>query len=899
MRTHKRLSTYLAILVTLGVGLTLLYLFSPPRSYASHTASGAWVEDPAITGCNHCHNTYITAGNSNGTTRTIAYTPSGSSQSGSRRNSWGGAVTYMAGKGCPVADTTAATTYLNTCYCSTCSNPNPQGFSCLYVNQPPSQSTNVAGTSASSGLQITLTWNASTDDMGVAGYNIYRDYGLTPIGTASVTTYTDSGLIPGASYTYEVEAYDAYGIKSAKSTPVIVTTSLPMDLSPSTPDNLTGLFDRSGTKVFLTWAPATDDYGVVSYNIYRNGGGTPVGSATKTSFLDTGLTVGSSYSYEIEAVDSGGNPSLKSSPLTVIPLSSQSTMRVSLDSNNGQGNGDSSHPSSNADGKMIAFSSGASNLVDNDTNSCNDIFVRSLVTGITERVSVDSSGAQVTCSGGESSFPSISADSEDVAFLSNSTNLVTGDTNSVRDVFVRDRTGGITERASVSSSEVQANYESAWSSISADGRYLSFDSLSTNLVSGDTNGRRDVFVRDLQTGTTERVSVNSSEVQHNGLYSSVSSISADGRYVAFTSDATNLITGDDNGSISDIFVRDRQSGTTSRVSVNSSGTGGDGASMIPYISADGRYVAFLSDATNLVTGDSSWTRDIFVHDRQTGNTEWVSVNSNEIPGDNHSWSASISADGRYVAFESSAANLATGDSNGVRDIFVRDLQTGTTERVSIDGSGAQGNGDSIAPSISGDGRYVAFESAADNLVFGDTNGVSDIFVRDRGGSDQDGDNWYIPEDCNDNDNTIYPAATEVPNDGIDQDCSGADLAVEARLDQGTSGDQRFPWVDYNESTNEYLVLWQDKRSGNDDIYGSRMDRNGNKLGSDIAVSTASGHQQRVLVKAGGGGYLALWHDLRNQGTNGADIYGAWIAGDGTVGAEMAVCACSGYRNRSA
>ncbi|MDZ4384099.1 MAG: putative metal-binding motif-containing protein, partial [Nitrospirota bacterium] len=146
--------------------------------------------------------------------------------------------------------------------------------------------------------------------------------------------------------------------------------------------------------------------------------------------------------------------------------------------------------------------------------------------------------------------------------------------------------------------------------------------------------------------------------------------------------------------------------------------------------------------------------------------------------------------------------------------------------------------------------------------------------------------------CNDGDANIYPGVVETANDGIDQDCSGADLAVEARVDQGPSGDQRFPWVDYNESTNEYLAVWQDKRNGNDDIYASRMDRSGNKIGSDIAVSTASGHQQRVLVKAGGGGYLALWHDLRNQATNGADIYGAWIAGDGTVGPEMAICACA-------
>ena len=291
---------------------------------------------------------------------------------------------------------------------------------------------------------------------------------------------------------------------------------------------------------------------------------------------------------------------------------------------------------------------------------------------------------------------------------------------------------GDTTRVSVDSNGAQANGISGVPAISADGRYVAFESDATNLVSGDTNNFNDIFVHDRQTGQTTRVSIASDGTQATGGSSFSPAISADGRYVAFASYAANLVSGDTNNFI-DIFVHDRQTGQTTRVSVDSNGaeaTEGFLGSIAPAISADGRYVAFASDATNLVSGDTNGSSDIFIHDRQTGQTTRVSIASDGTQATGgSSFSSAISSDGRYVAFESNADNLVGGDTNLAPDIFVHDRQTGQTTRVSVDSNGTQANGASYSPAISADGRYVAFESLATNLVSGDTNGSSDIFVR--------------------------------------------------------------------------------------------------------------------------------------------------------------------------
>jgi Tol biopolymer transport system component len=305
-------------------------------------------------------------------------------------------------------------------------------------------------------------------------------------------------------------------------------------------------------------------------------------------------------------------------------------------------------------------------------------------------------------------------------------NLLPGDTTGGSDVFVRDRQLGTTELVSVSTDDKRGDNVTQRSAISGNGRYVAFQSFAGDLVPGDT-GQGDIFVRDLQAGTTEWVSVSTSGVQDNFGSEGRPAISSDGRYVAFQSAADNLVPGDTNFR-KDIFVRDRQAGTTERVSVSSTGAQAIDESVEVAISADGRYVAFSSYANNLVADDTNSITDIFVHDRQTATTERVNVTSEGLQVSPPSTSPSISDDGRLVAFDSHADTLVAGDTNFSRDIFVHNRQTRTTERVNVSVDEIQANSHSSEPVISGDGRCVAFESYGDNLVDGDTNAASDIFV---------------------------------------------------------------------------------------------------------------------------------------------------------------------------
>jgi Tol biopolymer transport system component len=413
--------------------------------------------------------------------------------------------------------------------------------------------------------------------------------------------------------------------------------------------------------------------------------------------------------------------------------------RVSLTSADGQATGGAStYPSISADGRLVAFASDATNLVPGDTNGATDVFVRDLSTGATERVSVRTNGTEAT---GTSTYPVISADGSAVVFTSTAPNLVTGDTNDQPDVFVRDLNSDTTTRVSVTSagaegSDVTGNAYGALSpSISADGHLVAFDTVYA-LVASDGNSAIDTYVHDRQTGTTTAASLDANDdIVDAFLAGSFSSaISGNGRFVAWYTGAA-YVANDTNDSL-DLYVRDRQAGTTERVSVQ---TGGGEADTIllnqtlpsPALSSDGRYVAFWLQASDLVPGDNS--RDQFyVHDRTTGETERVSEpTGTDTPSNANSGptAVAIAAAGRYVVFTSSASNLVTGDTNAASDVFVHDRTADETVRVNLTPSQAESTGGgSNHLGVTQSAAEVVFESPAADLVTSDTNAVSDVFV---------------------------------------------------------------------------------------------------------------------------------------------------------------------------
>jgi Tol biopolymer transport system component len=371
------------------------------------------------------------------------------------------------------------------------------------------------------------------------------------------------------------------------------------------------------------------------------------------------------------------------------------------------------------DGRFVAFVAGSPDvLAGGPMLPRPNVYLRDRAAGTTELISVPMPGLI-----GEAvdAKPALTPDGRFVAFVATD-----GRPNSKWDVFVRDRLTGTTELVNVTSAGVQPGWSGDMPAISANGRYVAFESEGP-YVAADTNAfGYDVYVRDRWNGTTELVSVGPMGTASNALFhdfgSSTITMSADGRRIAFGSTASNLVAGDTNGQY-DLFVRDLDARTTVRVSVGTNGQETNGLSLFPMISADGRYVAFTSNASN-IDGDTNGVFDVFVHDLATRRTERISPFFSS--GDGHA----ISDDGRFVVFASNARFTVPEDQNFVSDVFVRDRFTGSLARVSS-GDLGESNGHSDYASISADGSTVAFASQATNLVANDP-GFQDVFVRPRG-----------------------------------------------------------------------------------------------------------------------------------------------------------------------
>ncbi|HEV2060248.1 MAG TPA: hypothetical protein VGR11_12895 [Solirubrobacteraceae bacterium] len=414
--------------------------------------------------------------------------------------------------------------------------------------------------------------------------------------------------------------------------------------------------------------------------------------------------------------------------------SPQRTVRVRLAAS-GNPNGASIEPALSGNARRVAFTSAATNLTpkDDGNGSKRDVFVYDQGSGAVELVSAGLGGAAADATSGQ---PVLDDDGSHVAFASRATNLVADDTNHFSDVFVLVAGAGLV-RASVASDEAQGSGASAEPDVSSDGRLVVFTSRADNLVPGDTNGSEDVFVRDMVTGTTSLVSRGLGEVSADGR-SSAPAISADGRFVTFSSDASNLVAGDRNRR-QDVFRRDLLTHHTKLISIRRGGGGGQnkamsgGRAQVSDVSRDGRFVVFESDATNLVARDRNRRTDVFVRDVRRGSTRRVSLSTTNEEGSGASFLPTITPDGRFVAFASRADDLVAEDARGL-DVFVRDVGRETTVIANVSSRGRlrgreRATPPPTRPSLSADGATAAFASSASNYVGGDTNRVADVFLR--------------------------------------------------------------------------------------------------------------------------------------------------------------------------
>ena len=377
------------------------------------------------------------------------------------------------------------------------------------------------------------------------------------------------------------------------------------------------------------------------------------------------------------------------------------------------------------DGRFVAFHSAANNLVENDTNNRQDIFVYDRESKSMERVSVDSKGNQADH---YSLNPSISGDGRYVAFMSSAENLVDHDNNGQVDIFVHDRQEKTTSLVSVSLEGKSGNTRSLHPVISTNGRYVAFESAANNLVEDDLNESSDVFVRDMQENKTELVSLTSRDQQanHSSHNPSISSdgryvvFHSPARNLV---PVDNKRSDENEWNFSDVFIRDRELGKTEIISLSIIGQPGNHPSHSGSVSADGRYVAFASMASDLVenypddaleiTGKGRTARriDIFVRDRETKTTTLASIGMDGAHSNHQSQAPKISSNGRYVTFQSAADNLTESRVPGsLINIYRRDLQENKTLLVTDYYGPKESNIMAAHSAVSDDGSYVVFDT---------------------------------------------------------------------------------------------------------------------------------------------------------------------------------------------
>jgi Tol biopolymer transport system component len=502
-------------------------------------------------------------------------------------------------------------------------------------------------------------------------------------------------------------------------------------------------------------------------------------SVTGNAQVSFQAAAGQTYYFQVAGPAGGG-------ALTFALTALGPTARVSVTSDEKQSDGYQQPIAAlSSDGRYVAFTGGGhslgnrncGNVIDhpNLTAWCEGLWLRDRVTGTTSLLlsaaprrpnTQDDESSQARTPDRFSyiiSQAKFSADGRYISFASDDPTLVPGDRNGSFDVFVFDRVTSGVQRVSLDSlgregQHDRATYNTVLStvgaygaSMSADGRFVVFASSLQGHTPDDRNRAQDVFVRDRQTGRTERVSVSSdgSDLNMGATSSALQAISADGRYVVFYTLSAGVWPEPGarrcaDGCYNNAYVHDRVTRRTTLLARNTRGEPGNGISHHPTISADGRFAAFTSTASNLVVEDTNGVHDVFRVELRTGRITRVSVASTgeqqQIPpygtGDQAQHSAhhrpviNLSSDGRYTAFSSAAPNLAAGDNNNALDVFVHDSVTGSTSRLSVTETGGDADGDSFNPFLSADARTVVFVSAATNLVANDTNRANDIFVHD-------------------------------------------------------------------------------------------------------------------------------------------------------------------------